>query len=210
MQKLGAVAGSFCLASCMLVACGKTSVTNSLQPHAGISSVVTASASSSPPSLPPDGPTINWDTPIPDGTTVADITEAQRVGELPWTLQLPPFGLDPVKIQVANTNAFRSVAFVYHFPTGTDFQTDGRVRVLETKADITQQDLLDVVKNPPGPPEDFSDITLPGGQSALLVADSGVARVQFIKNNVQYDVFGPALSSAEAITLAGKLSVPIG
>ena len=216
MRKFGAVAGFVGLASCTLMACGDTAVTSNLQPQVGVSSLVTASVSSSAPvqeapsSLPPDGPTINWDTPIPDGTTVSDMAEAQRVGELPWTPQLPPFGLDPVKIQVADPNEFRSVALVYHFATGVDFPTDGRVRVLETKADITEQDLLDVVKNPPGPPEDFSDITLSGGQSALLVAESGVARVQFIKDNVQYDVFGPALSPAEAIKLAGKMAAPSG
>lgn len=153
---------------------------------------------------PPDGgPAINWDNPIPDGAVVA-LSHARSAGALSFSPTAPGFGRAPVTVEVANPAMWHAVAFVYHFPTGPDFPVDGRVRVLEMETTVTQADLLAVASNPPGPASDFSVITISGHQ-ALLVQGNGVGRVQFIRNGIEYDVTGPAVSPAEAEKLAALL-----
>jgi hypothetical protein len=153
--------------------------------------------------LPVGGPTVNWDKPIPDGQDV-DLGEAKSAGHLRFDPQLPAFGRSPVRIQVADPADFHAIAFVFHFPTGGDFGSDGRVRVLESDADISEEQLFAVAADPPGPQEDFSVITL-GTQRALLVQSNGVGRVQFIRDGVEYDVSGATVTPAGAESLASKL-----
>lgn len=150
------------------------------------------------------GISIIWDRPIPDGTVVSTIDEAVQVGKLTFTPLLPNFGVLPVSIEVADPTEFQATAFMYNFPLSAEFPTDGHVRVLESKALISQQALLNVVSNPPGPAEDFKVVQI-AGQDALLVQGNGVGRVQFIRDGIQFDVTGPEISPEECERLASQL-----
>jgi hypothetical protein len=152
-----------------------------------------------------EGPVINWDKPLGEGPIVADLATAMRVGRLSFTPIQPRFSQPPTSIQVAQKPNELAIAFVYNFPRGRAFPTDGRVQVLETVAAITSADLLGVIHNPPGPAQDFVDIHL-GEQDALLIQSDGIGRVQFIEAGVEFDVAGPALSVAEAQTLGRQLA----
>jgi hypothetical protein len=154
-----------------------------------------------------EGPAINWDSPLPGGK--ASSTLAARVdGRLPFLPAIPQFGIEPALVQVTNpatvSAGSRAIAFVYHFPIGTAFPADGRVRVLEYQTKVTEEQLESVPANPPGPAADFSVIRL-NGHGALLVHANGIGRVQFILHGVMYDVTGPAVSPQEAEHLASEI-----
>ena len=152
-----------------------------------------------------DGPRINWDSPLPGGKASSTRT-ARADGRLPFAPTVPQFGLPPTLVQVTGpaSNDQRTVAYVYHFPTGNAFPVDGRVRVLEYQASITEKQLEAVAANPPGPAADFTVIMI-NGHGALLVHANGVGRVQFIEHGVMYDVTGPAVSPEEAEHLASEI-----
>ncbi len=157
---------------------------------------------------PPVGvPRIDWDKPFRDGvgTTTAG---AKTAGALTFQPRPPRFAEPPVSILVTNPATTpldqRAVAFVYRFPTGTDFPTDGRVVVTQTATDLTVANLEATVADPPGPPENFRMIDL-AGQPALLIQGDGVGRVRFIRNRVMFDITGPAVSPAVVSQLATQL-----
>ena len=151
------------------------------------------------------GPRINWDGPLPGGRTSSTRT-ARADGRLPFSPTIPQFGMRPALVQVTSTASpgLRAIAYVYHFPTGEAFPVDGRVRVLEYQADVTELQLEAVAANPPGPAADFSVIRI-NGHGALLVHANGIGRVQFILHGVMYDVTGPAVSPQEAEHLASEI-----
>jgi len=43
--------------------------------------------------------------------------------------------------------ADQAIAYIYHFPVGAEFPNDGRVRILEYQATISQADLEEVAAN---------------------------------------------------------------
>ena len=151
------------------------------------------------------GPRINWDGPLPGGRTSSTRT-ARADGRLPFSPTIPQFGMRPTLVQVTSTVSLglRAIAYVYHFQTGEAFPVDGRVRVLEYQAAVTELQLEAVAANPPGPAADFSVIRI-NGHGALLVHANGIARVQFILHGVMYDVTGPAVSPQEAEHLASEI-----
>lgn len=150
-------------------------------------------------------PRTNWDSPLPGGKTSSTRT-ARADGHLPFSQTIPQFGMRPALVQVTSTASPgpRAIAYVYHFPTGKEFSVDGRVRVLEYQADVTEKQLEAVAANPPGPAADFSVIRI-NGHGALLVHANGIGRVQFILHGVMYDVTGPAVSPQEAEHLASEI-----
>ena len=200
------------VAAATTVACGTGSTTSALR--SGGTAPSTSAAQLQPsqgvegpsdqPVIGHEGPVINWDSPFPEGTDVPDVATARAKGMLAFTPIVPAFNVAPVRIQVENPRFWHSVVFVFHFPVGKVFPTDGRVTVTETEPDLSNQDILDVIKNPPGPPGDFDIISL-GGQQALLIHASGVGRIRFVSNNVDYDIKGPAVSPTEVVKLANQL-----
>lgn len=159
------------------------------------------------PSLSPEGPKINWDAPLPEGK-MSSVDGAVRDGALTFIPTPPSFSMAPVAVQVSDPSLIatddRAVVYIYRFETGPDFPTDGRVRVLEYATTSSETELEGVAKNPPGPAEDFSVISI-AGHSALLVQGDGVGRVQFIREGVMFDVTGPAVPIAFAEKLAAQL-----
>lgn len=157
--------------------------------------------------LPVAVPETDWDRPFKDGlqTTTSD---ARTAGQLSFAPQLPHFVQSPVRIQVTDPAATpqdqRAVAFVYRFPTGVNYPTDGRVVVTQTATDQTVANLDTTVEDPPGPPENFRMIDV-AGQRALLITGDGVGRVRFIRSGVMFDITGPAVSPTVVSKLAELL-----
>ncbi len=153
------------------------------------------------------GPQINWDAPLGDGK-LTSAGAAAKDGALPFAPRTPQFSIAPITVQVSDVAttqpADRAVAYVYKFPLGADFLTDGRVRVLEYATTSTEAELEGVAKNPPGPPEDFAVVTI-AGHSALLVQANGIGRIQYIQNGIMYDITGPAAPTAVVEKLAAQL-----
>jgi len=152
-------------------------------------------------SLVPEGPKINWDAPLGEAKGTSPSAVAKD-GALTFTPRTPQFSIAPVTVQVSHPD--QAVAYVYRFPLGVDFPTDGRIRVLEYATSSTETDLEGVVKNAPGPPEDFAVLTV-AGHRALLVQADGVGRIQYIHNGVMYDITGPAAPTAVVKKLAAQL-----
>jgi hypothetical protein len=150
-------------------------------------------------------PTINWDSPLPGGKASSAWT-ARADGRLPFSPDSPQFGVRPALVQVTSpaSAGLRAIAYVYHFPAGSAFPVDGRVRVLEYQVGATEEHLEAVAANPPGPAADFTVIRV-NGHGALLVHANGIGRVQFILHGVMYDVTGPAVSPQEAERLASEI-----
>lgn len=152
-------------------------------------------------------PRINWDKPLPGGVVSSEQT-ARTDGRLPFAPSLPRFALHPALVEVTNARTTatsqRAVAYMYRFPLGPGFRSDGRVRVLEYKTQVTESQLEAVAANPPGPAADFRVIRI-NGHGALLVQGDGVGRVQYILNGIMYDVTGPAVTPAEAEKLAAEI-----
>ena len=147
------------------------------------------------------GPAINWDSPLPGGKDSSAAT-ARADGRLPFSPAIPQFGVTPSLVLVSP--GLRAMALVYRFPAGKAFPVDGRIRVLEYPASITEEQLQAVAANPPGPAADFTAIQI-DGHGALLVHANGIGRVQFILHGVMYDVTGPAVSPHEAEHLASEI-----
>jgi len=164
---------------------------SSTSPTAGIASK----------SLVPEGPKINWDAPLGDAR-LTSASAAAKDGALTFTPRTPQFSVAPVTVQVSDPD--QAVAYVYRFPLGVDFPTDGRIRVLEYATSSTEADVEGVAKNAPGPPEDFVVLTV-SGHRALLVQADGVGRIQYIQNGVMYDITGPAAPTDVVKKLAAQL-----
>lgn len=171
-----------------------------------ISSAAPTGPSTSVPIV-PEGPKINWDAPLGDAKWTS-ARAAAKDGALTFAPRTPRFSVAPVAVQVsdpaATPAADRAVAYLYKFPLGADFPTDGRIRVLEHATTSSEADLEGVVKNPPGPAEDFAVITI-AGHPALLVQAEGVGRLQYIRNGIMYDITGPSAPTAMIKKLAAQL-----
>lgn len=179
-----------------------------LEPAASamVSSAPPTSSSTSV-SVVPEGPKINWDAPLSHAKWTS-ATAAAKDGALTFAPRTPRFPNAPAAVQVsdpaATAVADRAVVYLYKFPLGADFPTDGRIRVLEYATTSSEADLEGVAKNPPGPAEDFAVITI-AGHLGLLVQAHGVGRIQYIQNGVMYDVTGPSAPTAVVKKLAAEL-----
>lgn len=150
-------------------------------------------------------PLLNWDLPL-DVAQLATVGTARTAGQLPFAPVVPRFGLLPQVVQVSDparvVAADRSVAFVYRFPTGPDFPTNGRVLVKESTATMTTETLRAIAADPAGSAAVTFRMIRVGSTPALLTTTHGVGRVQFVRAGVEYDVTGPAVSPAEVQRLA--------
>ncbi len=150
-------------------------------------------------------PLLNWDLPL-DAAKLATVGTARALGKLPFAPVVPSFGLAPQVVQVSDparvVAADRSVAFVYRFPTGPDFPTNGRVLVKESTATMTNETLRATAADPAGSAAVKFRMIRVGSTPALLTTSSGAGRVQFVRDGVEYDVTGPAVSPAEVQRLA--------
>jgi len=172
-----------------------------------VASSAAATGQTASTSVVPEGPKINWDAPLGDAK-LTSARAAAKDGALTFTPRTPRFSVAPVDVQVsdpaATPPADRAVAYVYKFPIGADFPTDGRIRVLEYATSSSEADLEGVAKNPPGPAEDFAVITI-AGHPALLVQADGVGRIQYIQNGIMYDITGPSAPTTVVKKLAAQL-----
>ena len=93
-----------------------------------------------------DGPRINWDSPLPGGKR-SSVQMARADGRLSFSPAIPQFGIAPSLVQVSNpadtlSPYLRTIAIVYHFPTGKAFPVDGRVSLLEYPTKETEKQLV--------------------------------------------------------------------
>lgn len=156
--------------------------------------------------LPWQPPHIDWDR--MDGIRDVVLTpgaDPVAVGGLPFTPVKPELGMpiwsvlvsDPAQVPPAG----RSVVYVFHFPVGAQFPTDGHVVVREQKADPNE---ADVFANMAAANADSGQYQLLGinGKPALLLSGHGIGRVLMLDGAVRVDITGPAVSPEEVQALA--------
>ncbi len=97
-----------------------------------------------------DNMKINWDAPLPNGL-VTTLARSADVGALAFTPRVPKLSIEPSTVEVSDpattAKADQAIAYIYHFPVGAEFPNDGRVRILEYQATISQADLEEVAAN---------------------------------------------------------------
>lgn len=153
-----------------------------------------------------EGPKINWDAPLGDAKFTSP-SAATKDGAITFARRTPRFSIIPIKVQVTSPASTaptdRAVAYVYKFPTRSAFPTDSRIRVLEYIASSTKANPEEVATNPPGPPENFAVVTIAGHRTLLVQADE-IGRIQFIQDDIMFDITGPRLR--RSLSLKGRSS----
>jgi len=152
-------------------------------------------------------PHVNWDRPFPDGIDVP-LSEAssakslQRAGHLRYLPVLPDFTSPARLVQVEPGD--ESVVFVYDFPHGPEFPSDGRVRVME-RPGLTPSDVVAMAKgNAKRFPGEVTLLTIAGSIPAQLSTNTKLhlGGVVMSINDLWIDIAGPALSPDTARQLA--------
>lgn len=160
-----------------------------------------------------EGPAVDWDAPIPQGVYVR-VAEARRVGALPFEPIAPAFSVQP-RVQVTNPDEVaeddRAVTYIFKFPVGADFPTDGRLVVTEGPTDQTSETLRQIALSHNGKADDgYYDEIVIQDQPALLIHSDTVGRVRFIRTGIYFDITGPAATTAAVTKLATLLAAQIG
>jgi hypothetical protein len=161
---------------------------------------------------PGEAPEINWDRPSRDGLDiaagqVANAAAIRQTGSLSFTPIVPKFSTPPTLVQVTPASLaveLREVAFVYRFPLGPDFPTDGRVMVLE-KGHMTPSSIVTMEQSIEEMfPGQATLITIGAGITAMLkTSKDGRGEVQMsMPGDVWVDIIGPAIPTATAVKMA--------
>jgi hypothetical protein len=149
------------------------------------------------------GRPIDWAHPLVHGVASSRHT-ARAQGRLAFDPVVPDWPVSESGVEVSDPAtadpAHAAVAFVYEFPTGPDFPTDGRISVIQAPTDQTDADLRTMVEsNGPG---HFRLVTVSGRPAVLIEAD-GIGRVRLIQSGVVIDITGPAAPPETVVRLAG-------
>jgi hypothetical protein len=164
-------------------------------------------ASGRPTAAPPTPPrrVIPWDHPLVSGIPSTRAL-AKTQGRLAFDPIVPAWDVRESAVEVTNPSgrdpAHASVAFLYDFPTGADFPTDGRLVVIQTPTELTETDLARIAES--NGAEHFRVIDI-NGRPALLVEADGIGRVRIIRGGVAIDITGPAAPPETVIRLATTL-----
>lgn len=163
-------------------------------------------AASRPPSPPAPPPRkIDWDRPL--GASVASRRlHAKSQGRLSFDPIVPRWSVPESAVWVSDVARIpvehRAVAFVYTFPTGPDFPTNGQVVMLQRRTEETEASFEEIVRTNG---EDQFRVIQIAGRPALLVEADGIGRVRMIRNGVLIDITGPASPPESVVRLAEEL-----
>lgn len=165
----------------------------------------TGLTASPPTSRPHPRPAIDWSRPLVNGVP-SSRAAARTQGRLAFDPVVPRWAVPESAVHVtdprADDPAHAAVAFVYDFPQGPDFPTDGRVVLLQTPTELTDADLVTMAAA--NGAEHFRIVDI-GGRPALVIEADGIGRVRLIRRGVAFDVTGPATPAATVVRLAEGL-----
>jgi len=147
---------------------------------------------------------INWDNPEGNATPLAAPSDAAAPGVVGFRPVIPKLAAPIARTLISPTGdlAHRSLYFIFHFPSGPDFPSDGHLVVTEYPSSrIDPSGFGDVAAEWPG----TSVITIRGSQ-ALLFNRLGVGRLMMALNDVAIDISGPAVSPQVVRRIAEQIA----
>lgn len=160
----------------------------------------------SPSNLPqPPRRPIDWDHPLMSHVAATRVT-AKAQGRLGFDPVVPNWTVRESAVEVTDPATrgpmHSSVAFIYDFPIGPEFPTNGRVVVVETPTMHTDADLAKIAESHRS---DEVRVIVVNGRPALLIEGAGVGRVHLIRRGMAIDITGPATSPESVVRLAETL-----
>jgi len=148
---------------------------------------------------------VDWDHPLA-ASVPSSRSQARAHAQLSFDPIVPAWAVPESAVYVSDRSRIppehRSVAFVYTFPTGPDFPTNGRVVMVQRRTDETEASFDEIVRT--NGSDNFRVIDVKG-KPALLVEANGIGRVRMIRNGVLVDITGPATPPASVVKLAEGL-----
>jgi hypothetical protein len=175
----------------------------------GTGDVATITQNGRPPSALPVRPRaerpIDWHHPLA-ASVKSSRGQARAQGRLSFSPIVPTWAVSESAVYVSDASRIpvehAAVAFVYEFPTGEDFPTNGHVVMVQRRTDETEDSFAEIAQS--NGTEHFTVIEI-RGRPALLVEANGIGRVRVIRNGVLVDITGPETPPAAVVKLAAGL-----
>jgi len=154
----------------------------------------------------------DWDVPLRDALRTT-LVKAPLDGQLAFTPIVPLLGTPPDIVVITDpsivTEPDRTVAYVMHFPLGTDFPRNGTLTVMEALAQDPSVDLQQIAERDNAQAGGGFTFLRVAGYPAILIEGNGTSRIHTIVNKIAIDVEGPDVTAAVNEMLTSQLLAPV-